>query len=381
MTSNLTKSKLGCLLFLVTVAFLLVQNIYLRQNQIKIEHTAIQDSPRREITTHLSSTILNERREESENKHRYNLINISTTQIAKPLQTHVRTGRSLPVGCMIFNGRLGNLMFKYAFLHVMSKTKNLYPILPDDFELARYFTLPVYESQEQNSRRAECNTIAQEAAQEAERWSCSYDDKFLKMSSNKKVYFLGYFQSWKYWIKHEDEIRKIFTFNTEIEEEANENLSNILNEMGFRDSSTGVVVGIHSRRGDYLSKPAMDYGYITPNETYYLNAMRYFREKFPTKRIFFIAASNDIDWLRQKLNKEENVFFLQENQPFMDMAILALCDHVIMSSGTFGWWAGWMTKGIVVYYKHIFVPKSYFSHAFRGGDISDFIYPGWVGMT
>jgi galactoside 2-L-fucosyltransferase 1/2 len=304
-------------------------------------------------------------------------MNISTTKTEKTLQPHVSTGSSLPVGCMMFNGRLGNLMFKYAFLHVMSKAKNLYPILPDDFELARYFTLSHYESQEQNKRRLECNTITHEP----ERWSCSYDDKFTKLPSNKKVYFLGYFQSWRYWIKHEDEIRKIFTFNPETQEQAKEHFSDILTEMHFRDSSTDVVVGIHSRRGDYLSKPAMDYGYITPNETYYLNAMTYFKKKFPTKRVIFLAASNDIEWLRQKLHREENVFFLQENQPVMDMAILALCDHVIMSSGTFGWWAGWMAQGIVVYYKHIFTPKSSFSNAFRGGDISDFIYPGWVGLS
>ncbi|XP_061187829.1 galactoside alpha-(1,2)-fucosyltransferase 2-like [Saccostrea echinata] len=277
---------------------------------------------------------------------------------------------------MTFNGRLGNLIFKYAFLHVTSKIKNLYPIFPENFELSRYFTLPHYESQEQNARRQECNTVVREA----ERWPCSYDEKFTKLSMNKRFYFHGYFQSWKYWTQYEDEIRELFTFNSEIQDEAREKLSDILNEMGFRDTSEDVVIGIHSRRGDYVSKPAKNYGYVTPNVTYYLNAMKYFRDKFKTKRVFFIAASNEIGWLKQKLHEEENIFFLHDNSPIIDMAILSLCNHVIMSSGTFGWWAGWMTRGTVVYYKHLYTPGSLFSNAFRGGEISDFIYPGWVGM-
>lgn len=294
------------------------------------------------------------------------------------ISSQLTTSETKPVACMVFNGRLGNLMFKYAFLHIISKSKNLYPILPENFELSRYFYLPEYESQEQNSRRQDCDKIKE---REIERWSCSYDDKFTNLTEKKEVYFHGYFQSWKYWTKYEDEIREMFTFNAEIREEASDKLLHVLSEMGYADSSDDVVVGLHSRRGDYLWKAAKEFGYVTPNETYYLNAMAYFRNKFPNQRVFFIAASNDINWLHGKLGKEENIYFLENNQPVIDMAILSLCHHVIMSSGTFGWWAGWMSRGTVVYYKHLYTPGSSFSTTFRGGDIGDFIYPGWIGLA
>ena len=32
------------------------------------------------------------------------------------------------------------------------------------------------------------------------------------------------------------------------------------------------------------------------------------------------------------------------------MAVLTLCDHSILSIGTFGWWSAWLTGGKVVYY-------------------------------
>ncbi|ELT93801.1 hypothetical protein CAPTEDRAFT_49636, partial [Capitella teleta] len=38
--------------------------------------------------------------------------------------------------------------------------------------------------------------------------------------------------------------------------------------------------------------------------------------------------------------------------PGEDLAMLAACDHVISSTGTFSFWAGWLSKGVVLYYKN-----------------------------
>lgn len=347
----------GAVLLLFMTASFLMQRIYIRQYQSRINSNMVYLTL---VTLH-STTVPSITEHKKQNE----------------FSPQLTTSETKPVACMIFNGRLGNLMFKYAFLHIISKTKNLYPILPENFELSRYFSLPGYESQEQNSRQ-DCDKIKE---REIERWSCSYDAKFKNLTESKEVYFHGYFQSWKYWTKYEDEIREMFTFNAEIREEASDKLLHVLSEMGYADSSDDVVVGLHSRRGDYLWKAAKEFGYVTPNETYYLNAMTYFRKKFPNQRVFFIAASNDINWLREKLGREENIYFLENNLPVIDMAVLSLCHHVIMSSGTFGWWAGWMSRGTVVYYTHLYTPGSSFSTTFRGGDIGDFIYPGWIGLA
>ncbi|VDK75016.1 unnamed protein product [Gongylonema pulchrum] len=34
-----------------------------------------------------------------------------------------------------------------------------------------------------------------------------------------------------------------------------------------------------------------------------------------------------------------------------DMATLSRCNHTIMTTGTFSWWAAYLTAGDVVYYK------------------------------
>lgn len=90
---------------------------------------------------------------------------------------------------------------------------------------------------------------------------------------------------------------------------------------------------------------------------------------------------NDINWLCGKFGKEENIYFLENNFLFIDMVILLLCYYVIMLLGMFGWWVGWMLCGIVVYYKYFYILGLLFFIIFRGGDIGDFIYFGWIGLV
>ncbi|XP_052280959.1 galactoside alpha-(1,2)-fucosyltransferase 1-like [Dreissena polymorpha] len=42
------------------------------------------------------------------------------------------------------------------------------------------------------------------------------------------------------------------------------------------------------------------------------------------------------------------VAFLEGNSDAVDMAVLSLCDHTIVSTGTFGWWAAWLAGGTTI---------------------------------
>ena len=61
----------------------------------------------------------------------------------------------------------------------------------------------------------------------------------------------------------------------------------------------------------------------------------------------------------------------------VDLAVLASCDHIIMSTGTYGWWAAWLTGGVVVYYKYPAREGSLYSKHFNG---DDFFPPHWIPM-
>ncbi|XP_061174162.1 galactoside alpha-(1,2)-fucosyltransferase 1-like [Saccostrea echinata] len=266
-------------------------------------------------------------------------------------------------------------MLQYAFLHIAAKINLLIPIIPENFELSDIFYIYDKTPPEIKDRKAVCSRLPLRV----ERWGLSFDEDLLSVPCCKSVQFDGYYQSWKYWIKYEEEIRDLFVFKNSIREKALSQFQNIMLIMNFDISKKGnIVVSIHIRRGDYATKGHLKYGKITPNATYYLNAMKYFRDKY--ENVLFIVGSNDIEWSKKALNRESNVYFSTGLSAAEDMALLSLANHTIMSVGTYGWWIGWMARGTTVYYKHIFVPGSEFSKEFRNNSTKDFVYPGWIPM-
>ncbi|KAK7095362.1 uncharacterized protein [Littorina saxatilis] len=59
------------------------------------------------------------------------------------------------------------------------------------------------------------------------------------------------------------------------------------------------------------------------------------------------------------------------------MGFLASCDHVIMTVGTFGWWAAYLSGGHVTYYDGYPRPGSEVAEGF---DRNDFYLPDWVPL-
>jgi galactoside 2-L-fucosyltransferase 1/2 len=103
-------------------------------------------------------------------------------------------------------------------------------------------------------------------------------------------------------------------------------------------------VGIHARRGDHLRA-----GYLRfPSDEYFKSAMRYFMEKYG--KVQFFVVSNDITWCKKQPFFKETHIVTEKHTAAQDMAILATCDHVILSIGTFGWWGGLLSGGEVFYH-------------------------------
>ena len=69
-----------------------------------------------------------------------------------------------------------------------------------------------------------------------------YDKRVLDNSSN--LYYIGYWQSYKYFSSIESELRKIFTFPNSIIDNYNKNLSDVI--------LSSNSVSLHIRRGDYV---------------------------------------------------------------------------------------------------------------------------------
>jgi len=184
----------------------------------------------------------------------------------------------------------------------------------------------------------------------------SYDPRVLSLvnvPSNQSILLSRDFASWRYVSPIAKRLRHALKFRAEPAELAAKFISS--NVPPGWTASSFVRVGVHVRRGDYLSKWAIKRGFTTATPLYLRRALGYFVERFA--RIQFIVASNDIPWCRKYIRSSSawdrnavNITFSEGHSAGTDLAILASCDHTVMTTGTFGWWAAWLANGTTVYY-------------------------------
>ncbi|XP_060063901.1 galactoside alpha-(1,2)-fucosyltransferase 2-like [Ylistrum balloti] len=278
------------------------------------------------------------------------------------------------------SGGLGNLMFQYSFLYVTCKTYGYQMVLPSTIELDNLkdtFGINVSDSEKEDWDKSLTEKCFQVIEDE---WDCAYDAKLVE-KSRRNVHYKGYFQSWKYLVKYEDDLREMFRFRPHILNLAASILHKAISSKINVFNNTGVqptLVGVHVRRGDVLNdKLFVKYGYKVADYAYLKKAMAYFRNKF--SNVLFIVCSNDLKWVRAEFGTTSDVFITKGNTPATDMALLSMTNHTIMTVGTFGWWISFLTNGETIYYKYPFVPGSPLSKQFRD-NTGTHLYPHWVGM-
>ena len=133
--------------------------------------------------------------------------------------------------------------------------------------------------------------------------------------------------------------------------------------------------------------------YSVADVGYLRNALQHFMNRRGNTtgdhRIVFVVCSDDIGWskaafdsLRQfrnvtGLSGADKFVYSEKGEAGFDLRILSRCDSMIITSGSFGWWAAWLANGTTVYYKNF--PKS--------GSVSalnfikgDYYPPQWIPM-
>jgi hypothetical protein len=191
----------------------------------------------------------------------------------------------------------------------------------------------------------------------------SYDRNFKKICDNN--FLVGYFQSEKYFIDIENLIRKIFTFNKNLNTKNKEFLKLIKNSNS---------VSIHIRRGDYLSnQKAFDVHGIC-SDIYYDKAISYIRKKISNPK--FYIFSDDKEWVKHKFNYQKNFIVVDSNsasQSYFDMFLMSKCKHNIIANSSFSWWAAWLNNNPS---KNVIAPKMWFKS--KSLSTKDLIPKNWI---
>nr|XP_042703297.1 galactoside alpha-(1,2)-fucosyltransferase 2-like isoform X2 [Chrysemys picta bellii] len=264
-------------------------------------------------------------------------------------------------------GRLGNQMGEYATLYALAKMNGRQAyILPEMHrQLAPLFriTLPVVSSDVVRSVRWRNYGLHDWMSEE------------YRHIKGKYVRLTGYPCSWTFYHHLRQEILQEFSFHDHVKEEANQYLA------GLRGQRRNVTyVGVHVRRGDYVRVMPQIWKGVVADKAYLEKAMGYFRDKY--KEPVFVVTSNGMEWCRENINASQgDVYFSgdgKESSPGRDFALLAHCNHTIMTIGTFGIWVGYLVGGETVYLANYTLPDSPFLRLFKPEAA---FLPEWIGIN
>ena len=166
----------------------------------------------------------------------------------------------------------------------------------------------------------------------------------------------GFLQSFRYFDAIAPLLRKRLRFKKDLQAAASEALRRLRHEQGL--ASTASLVGVHVRRGDKTrdvsNAPGSKTMLVLPSLGYWQHAMGWHRQGH-TSKVHFVVVSDDPSWCNQQAVFQARDVTVLEDRPAAEaFAVLAGCDHAIISIGTFGWWAGWLTGGTVTYYAREF---------------------------
>ena len=171
----------------------------------------------------------------------------------------------------------------------------------------------------------------------------TYDSVFESLPP-ENVALLQYLQSWRYFDFIRGTILREFTFLHNVKDSAAELLKRYSAGTGHNKTR----VGVHVRRGDLLRVRRVPKGYHTAPASYVRKAMDYMRQKHGD--VIFIFVTDDVSWCRREFRASDDVVIADGAPAEVHLAVLASCDHVIMTVGTYGWWGAYLAGGDVIYY-------------------------------
>ncbi|XP_069765294.1 LOW QUALITY PROTEIN: galactoside alpha-(1,2)-fucosyltransferase 2-like [Narcine bancroftii] len=264
-------------------------------------------------------------------------------------------------------GRLGNQMGQYATLFALARLNS-----------KQAYIFPAMANYLSQNFKITLSTLHQEVKDKIP-WKnyhlSDWMEEKYKHISGDYIKFSGYPSSWTFYHHIWEEILCEFSFHEFTTKEVTLYLQKIT---ARRQNIT--YIGIHVWRGDYLHvMPQKWKGVIGDLKNYLAQAMSYFRNKY--KDAFFIVVSNGIDRCSENIDASKgDVYFSgdgNESKPHRDFAILAHCNHIIMTIGTFGFWAAYLAGGKAVYLSNFTLPSSPFLNVFK---YEATYRPEWIGI-
>jgi galactoside 2-L-fucosyltransferase 1/2 len=278
-------------------------------------------------------------------------------------------------------GRLGNNIFEYASAYCLAmKSNHTIAIKQNSMLLECFKNITAHYIETENINVSQVTEISEQLA------GTFQVDLHNKITLLGNVQLNGFYQSWKYFNECTDDVKLQLQFKPSIMSKANAFICDILSKISNNNEdpnnnyrSSNVLIGVHIRHGDMLTEKLISMGFVTASDKYIRNSMKFYENLF-SNSVIFIICSDDHRWVGEHISRWNFKYIFMSNytDPMIDLAILSMCNHSIITSGTFSWWAGWLAGGMVVYYEKFPNPDSYIGKMYNH---ADYYPPNWIGMS
>ncbi|XP_060552855.1 galactoside 2-alpha-L-fucosyltransferase Sec1-like [Ruditapes philippinarum] len=256
-----------------------------------------------------------------------------------------------------YQGRIGNQMFQIASLIGIAYKYDITPLIPATFSLNTIFDMPNVE----NNTSTISNVVKCKEKKYAVYYNCKHE-----IETGKNISLYGFLQSWKYFYRCLDLIKIVFKIKPKYSISAQKFLSRV-SFNGYKS------VCIHVRRGDMTSAAHQKKGYTVAGLEFIEKAKQFYKYKY--SKVQFIVISDDKAWCR---NNIKTAYVSNLSSPAEDLALMILCDDVVVTSGTFGWWGALLSGGTTVFFDQF--PR-HGSVLASGMNRNDYYPPNWIGIS
>ncbi len=277
------------------------------------------------------------------------------------------------------NSGLGNQMFQYAFGRSLSITKkdDLYlDISGYKKEKKRKFSLDVFRinyktatDDKINKERYPLGIISKIYFYISYKillriQSTRFIDSF--MNNPKKSYFIGFWQSEKYFKNTDDVIRKEFALKNPLTEYTQVVFDKIKN--------VPISVSLHIRRGDYILEPHTNAYHGVCSLDYYQKAYEELTKRINSPFEIFVF-SDDIEWVKQNLKLPVKMHFVSNPKipDYEEMFLMSCCTHNIIANSSFSWWGAWLNPNKE---KIVIAPEKWFAN--KKEDSREIVPESWI---
>lgn len=277
---------------------------------------------------------------------------------------------------------MGNQLFQYAYGKALSKKNNCelkldvstfehyewheYSLKPlsIDVKLASKIEIEILKGQNLSLiNRIKRKIFTKSAFIQEE--SLLFNPAYLEVKD--PAYLAGYWQSEKYFLSAQDEVRRDFHIRIP---------PSLLNQGLLTKVKACNAVSLHIRRGNYVQIDFVNKVHGTCSIDYYERAVELISTKI-SNPIFFIF-SDDIAWARENLNLRYEMNFVDINDAktdYEDLRLMSSCKHHILANSTFSWWGAWLNESAE---KIVIAPETWFADKGNNDQTTDLIPAGWI---